>query len=164
MQERKLKTYAERLEAYLLDKEQRLLKKEEKERKKEKDAAREAKEREEKLRKKKDEIVKQQEKEVNVRKNELKKLNQEAATTRKKICTLKHQEDRLQTNIKKINKYFSLTMEVCDLMDWRLQLLQKIQEDPYNPHVHNFQNIICDIDNELSKKRSRLKYWQKKYF
>lgn len=150
------RTFAERLEAYLLDKEQRKRIKEEREKRA---VAKKIKEREEKSKKN----VARKEKIDEQLKDEVRKLNLEAAQIRREIKTLQHQEDRLRANVKKINNYNKLTIDVCDLMQWRLQLLIKIQENPYNPHVVNFQNLICDIDEELSKKRARLKYWQKKF-
>lgn len=154
------KTYAERLKAYLLDKEQRLIKKETREKER---AVRDIREREEKERLKKDAVKRKWEVEKNIRKDELKNLTTQTAERRREIKYLQHQEDRLKSKIKKINNYFNLTMEVCDLMDWRLQLLQKIQEDPYNKYVSNFQNIIDEIDDKLRTKRARLSYWQKQF-
>ena len=135
------KTYAERLEAYLLDKEKRLQKKELKEQRE------------------KQEKIKEQDK----IKREKEQLTLEIIEKKKELDSLVKKEKKYTKRVNRMDEYFKLTMDMCDLMNWRLQLLNKIQEDPFNRFANNFQNIINNIDKELKKKRTRFKYLRAKY-
>ncbi len=134
------KTYAERLEAYLLDKEKRLQKKELKEQR-EKEQAR-----------------LENEEELERFKREKERLTLEIIEKKKELDSLVKKEKKYTKRVNRMDEYFKLTMDMCDLMNWRLQLLNKIQEDPFNRFANNFQNIINNIDKELKKKRTRFKY------
>lgn len=139
------KTYAERLEAYLLDKEKRLQKKELKEQR-EKEQAR-----------------LENEEELERFKREKERLTLEIIEKKKELYDLLKLEKKCNKRINRINNYYKLTIDVCNLIDYRHQLKQKIQDEPSNRFANNFQNIIENINQELKKKRTRLNYLRTVY-
>lgn len=134
------KTYAERLEAYLLDKEKRLQKKELKEQR-EKEQAR-----------------LENEEELERFKREKERLTLEIIEKKKELDELLKLERKCNKRINRINNYYKLTIDVCNLIDYRNQLRKKIQDEPSNRFKENFQNIIESINQELKKKRTKLNY------
>ena len=139
------KTYAERLEAYLLDKERRLQKKELKEQQKKEQARLE------------------NEEELDRFKREKERLTLEIIEKKKELDALVKKEKKYTKRINRINNYYQLTIDVCNLIDYRHQLKQKIQDEPSNQFKENFQNIIENINQELNKKRTRLNYLRTVY-
>lgn len=139
------KTYAERLEAYLLDKERRLQKKELKEQR-EKEQAR-----------------LENEEELDRYKREKERLTLEIIEKKKELDDLLKLERKCNKRFNRINNYYNLTIDVCNLIDYRHQLKQKIQDEPSNRFKENFQNIIENINQELKKKRTRLNYLRTVY-
>ena len=139
------KTYAERLEAYLLDKERRLQKKELKEQR-EKEQAR-----------------LENEEELERYKREKERLTLAVVKKQKELDDLLKLEKKCNKRINRINNYYQLTIDVCNLIDYRHQLKQKIQDEPSNRFKKNFQNIIENINQELNKKRTRLNYLRRVY-
>ena len=131
-----MKTYEEKLAAYKQDKAHRLQKK----------VLKEQREKQEKI-KEQDKI-----------KREKEQLTLEIIEKKKELDALVKKEKKYTKRVNRMDEYFKLTMDMCDLMNWRLQLLNKIQEDPFNRFANNFQNIINHIDKELAEKRTRFKY------
>ena len=139
------KTYAERLEAYLLDKEKRLQKKELKEQQKKEQARLE------------------NEEELERFKREKERLTLEIIEKQKELDDLLKLEKKCNKRIKRINNYYQLTIDVCNLIDYRHQLKKKIEDEPSNRFKKNFQNIIENINQELNKKSTRLHYLKTVY-
>ena len=139
------RTYAERMEAYLLDKEKRLQKKELKEQQK------------------KEQARLQNEEELDRYKREKERLTLAVSKKQKELDDLLKLEKKCNKRINRINNYYNLTIDVCNLIDYRHQLKQKIQDEPSNRFKENFQNIIESINQELKKKRTRLNYLRTVY-
>lgn len=139
------KTYAERLEAYLLDKERRLQKKELKEQQK------------------KEQTRLENEEELDRFKREKERLTLEIIEKKKELDDLLKLERKCNKRIKRINNYYQLTIDVCNLIDYRHQLKSKIQDEPSNQFKENFQNIIVSINQELKKKKPKLNYLRTVY-
>ena len=139
------RTYAERMEAYLLDKEKRLQKKELKEQRKKEQARLE------------------NEEELDRFKREKERLTLEIIEKKKELNNLLKLERKCNKRINRINNYYQLTIDVCNLIDYRHQLIKKIQDEPSNKFKENFQNIIKNINQELKKKRTKLNYLRTVY-
>lgn len=139
------KTYAERLEAYKLDKEKRLQKKKIKEQQKKEQARLE------------------NEEEIERFKREKERLTLAVFKKQKELDDLLKLEKKCNKRINRINNYYNLTIDVCNLIDYRHQLQKKIQDDPSNKFKENFQNIIENINQELKKKKPKLNYLRTVY-